>query len=56
MSPGPKSAPRLGDIPGPADLARRTDRLDRVEDAILRIERKVDMLVAAMLPPAKAKK
>jgi hypothetical protein len=56
MAPSPKQAPRLGDIPGPADLARRTDRLDRVEDSILRIERKVDLLVAAMLPPKKVEK
>jgi hypothetical protein len=46
----------MGDIQGPADIARHTDRLDRVEDAILRIERKVDILVAASLTPAKAPK
>jgi hypothetical protein len=46
----------MGDIQGPADIARHTDRLDRVEDAILRIERKVDILVAAMLPPSKSKR
>ena len=55
VSPSPKhtGVPRMGDV---ATLAARTDRLDRVEDAILRIERKVDHLIEIMLPPAKAKR
>jgi hypothetical protein len=44
---------RLGDVAG---LARHTDRLDNVESALVRIEKKVDALVAAMLTPAKAKR
>jgi hypothetical protein len=53
--PGPNStgAPKFGDV---AQLARHVDRLDNVESAILRIERKVDLLVAAMLPPEKVEK
>ena len=50
--PGPNStgAPRTGDV---ASLARHADRLDNVESSLLRIERKVDALVAAMLTPNK---
>ena len=54
--PGPKSSPvpRMGnDV---ANIARHTDRLDNVESAILRIERKVDMLVAATLTPKKVER
>jgi hypothetical protein len=55
MSPGPKNtgAPKFGDV---ANLARHTDRLDAVESAIIRIERKIDTLVALMLPPKKVEK
>jgi hypothetical protein len=53
--PGPNStgAPKFGDV---ANLARHTDRLDNVESALVRIERKVDALVAAMLTPSKVKR
>jgi hypothetical protein len=33
-----------------ADLCGRVDRMDNVEQAILRIERKIDLLVGAMTP------
>jgi hypothetical protein len=41
----------MGDV---ANLARHTDRLDNVESTLIRIERKLDVLAAALLPPAKA--
>jgi hypothetical protein len=54
MTPAAKKpAPRLGDIPSPTDLCGRVDRMDNVEQAILRIERKVDLLVASMTPAKK---
>jgi hypothetical protein len=56
MSPSPKQAPRLGDIPGPADLARRVDRLDSIERRLGRIEGKLDALVAASLQQKKAER
>jgi hypothetical protein len=40
-----KPPPRLGDIPGPADLARRTDRMDSIEMRLGRIEGKIDALI-----------
>jgi hypothetical protein len=55
--PGPKCAPRLGDIPGPADLARRTDRMDDFNVRLGRVEAKIDHLIAMTeraLPPSKA--
>ena len=45
MSPSPKQAPRLGDIPGPADLARRTDRMDSFDMRLGRVEAKLDHLI-----------
>jgi hypothetical protein len=49
MAPSPKQAPRLGDIPGPADLARRVDRLDGIEARLSRLETKTDKILEAVL-------
>jgi hypothetical protein len=49
MSPSPKQAPRLGDIPGPATLARHTDRLDNVEMRLGRIEDKLSKALEILL-------
>jgi len=49
MSPSPKQAPRLGDIPGPADLARRVDRYDALEIRMGRVEQKLDRLLEIVL-------
>jgi hypothetical protein len=50
MIPAKKPPPRLGDIPGPADLARRTDRMDGLEMRLARIESRLDALVDMMKP------
>lgn len=55
MAPSPKQAPRLGDIPGPSDLARRVDRMDSMEMRLGRIEVKLDFLaslIEKLLPKA----
>jgi hypothetical protein len=51
MSPGPKNTgtPRLGDIPGPADLARRTDRMDDFNIRLGRIEDKLSKVLEIVL-------
>jgi hypothetical protein len=46
MAPSPKQAPRLGDIPSPADLARRTDRMDDFSIRLGRVEAKIDHLTS----------
>ena len=47
--PGPKSSgvPRMGD--SPADLARRTDRMDLIEMRLGRVEAKLDRVLEAVL-------
>jgi hypothetical protein len=59
--PGPRSvpAPKMGDIPGPADLARRTDRMDSFDMRLGRVEAKLDHLIVIFektLTPSKAKR
>lgn len=52
MSPGPRSTgtPQLGDaILGPADLARRVDRMDEFATRLSRLEIKVDKVLEAVL-------
>jgi hypothetical protein len=51
MIPAKKPAgapPKFGDVAG---MCERVDRLGNVEQAVIRIERKVDMLVDAFLKP-----
>jgi hypothetical protein len=59
MAPSPKPAPRLGDIPSPSDLCKRTDRLDGISnklDWLIKSYADLDRRLAVLEGKGKAKR